>query len=105
MKDLPIISAGEQALFKAAPVPMFIYARKGFRFLAVNDAAIKLYGYTKKEFMVLSATEIRPPEEVERFVRLDQESPDGYFDRGRWLHQNKKGETFYVKSYSRNVLY
>jgi len=36
-------------LFDGIPTPMYIYDDQTFRFLAVNDAAIDQYGYSRDE--------------------------------------------------------
>jgi len=36
-------------LFDELPVPMFIFDSRTFRFLAVNNAAISVYGYSREE--------------------------------------------------------
>jgi PAS domain S-box-containing protein len=38
-------------LFEASPVPMFVYDERTLAFLAVNDAAIAVYGYSRAELL------------------------------------------------------
>ena len=38
-------------LFEASPMPMWVYDAETLAFLAVNDAAIRHYGYTRDEFL------------------------------------------------------
>lgn len=52
-------------LFLAHPYPMWIYDRETLRFLAVNDAAVAFYGYTREEFERMALPDIRPEEELE----------------------------------------
>jgi PAS domain S-box-containing protein len=47
--------------FAASPMPMWIYDVETLRFLAVNDAAVAKYGYSREEFLGMSVTAIRPP--------------------------------------------
>jgi len=51
-------------LFDSNPVPMWVFDRKTLRFLAVNDAAIAQYGYSRDEFLRMTIREIRPAEDV-----------------------------------------
>ena len=57
-----------------------------------NDAALRLYGYTRDEFLRLSALDIRPPEEHERLKSCLQQSNLGTTSRHldaspqRWQH-------------------
>ena len=51
-------------LFDRNPQPLWVYDRESLRFLAVNDAACRHYGYTCEEFLRLSIEAIRPEEEI-----------------------------------------
>lgn len=46
-------------LFQGNPHPMWIYDRETLRFLDVNDAAIKRYGYGRDEFLSMALDDIR----------------------------------------------
>ena len=54
----------QQLLFEASPMPMWVYEVETLKFLAVNDAAIRHYGYSRSEFLSMRITDIRPPEDV-----------------------------------------
>jgi two-component system cell cycle sensor histidine kinase/response regulator CckA len=51
-------------LFEASPMPMWVYDADTLAFVAVNDAAIRHYGYTRDEFLAMRITDIRPAEDV-----------------------------------------
>src|SRR6266581_8789104 len=38
-------------LFESSPLPMWVLDDESLRFLAVNDAALRLYGYSREEFL------------------------------------------------------
>ncbi|MBV9100800.1 MAG: GGDEF domain-containing protein [Candidatus Dormibacteraeota bacterium] len=42
-------------LFERNPQPMWLYDAESFRILAVNEAAMALYGYTRAEFLEMTA--------------------------------------------------
>ncbi|MDQ2959574.1 MAG: EAL domain-containing protein [Candidatus Dormibacteraeota bacterium] len=48
-----------RALFDASPQPMFVLDLRTFRYRAVNDAALVMYGYTRQEFLELEQTDLR----------------------------------------------
>ena len=50
-------------LFDLAPVPAYIFDDATLEFLAVNDATVARYGYSRDEFRRLSLLDIRPPED------------------------------------------
>ncbi|MFZ2490409.1 MAG: PAS domain S-box protein, partial [Thermoanaerobaculia bacterium] len=53
-----------RTLFDANPLPMWVYDCETLAFVAVNDAAVRHYGYTREEFLAMSILDIRPEEEV-----------------------------------------
>jgi two-component system, cell cycle sensor histidine kinase and response regulator CckA len=85
-------------LFEANPNPMWVYDSETLRFLAVNDAAIHTYGYTRTEFLTMAIEDIRPPEERDRLHRLLKTSlpsdAHGLNLSGIWRHRRKDGSLF-----------
>jgi PAS domain S-box-containing protein len=51
-------------LFEKSPLAMWLVEEGTLRFLAVNDAAVRQYGYTRDEFLELTAHDMRRPEDV-----------------------------------------
>jgi len=51
-----------RAMFEHNPNPMYIYDPTNLRFMAVNQAAITKYGFSRDDFMTMTLWEIRPPE-------------------------------------------
>lgn len=47
-------------LFESSPLPMWVLDAESLRFIAVNDAAVRLYGYSREEFLTMAAREIDP---------------------------------------------
>jgi PAS domain S-box-containing protein len=78
-------------LFENSPFPMWVFDSKMLQFLAVNDAAIFQYGYSRDEFLSMSIMDIRPADEVPALKRyLDDERPA--LGPGRiWRHSKKDG--------------
>ena len=52
-------------LFDAAPRPIWVYDRETLRFLAVNQAAVRQYGWSRDEFLGMAVTDLYPEEERE----------------------------------------
>src|SRR5688572_15061611 len=46
-------------LFEESPLAMWVFDARTLRFLAVNEAALRLYGYSREEFLRMSANDIR----------------------------------------------
>ena len=55
-------------LFESNPGPMWVFDIETLAFLAVNDAAVHHYGYSREEFLNLTVMDIRPPEDVTKLL-------------------------------------
>lgn len=84
-------------LFEGNPHPMWIYDAKTLAFLAVNDAALRHYGYSLEEFLSMTIKEIRPPEEVPVLIEyIGKVNPD-FGSYGIWKHRKKDGTVIDVQ--------
>jgi len=92
-------------IFRENPNPMYIYDKKTFRFRQANTAALRQYGYTKEEFLQLTANDIRPTEEIEAFHKINDELPPAYSNAGIWQHTRKDGVSFYVHIFTHQILF
>lgn len=81
-------------LVKNSPEPIFIYDTENLRFLEVNDAAVKLYGFTRDEFLQMDLTDLYTPEDIQTL--LDASNKEGVFS-GPWRHRRKDGSSVYVE--------
>ncbi len=91
------------ALFATAPVPMWIVEDATLQFLAVNEAAVKNYGYTAEEFLRMTSFDIRPPAERER-LNANMSNPV-VGGANRWIHLRKDGVEFPVEVAARMITY
>jgi PAS domain S-box-containing protein len=83
-------------LFEGNPQSMWVYDLETLRFLAVNNAAIHTYGYSRDEFLGMTVKDIRPPEEVPALLR--KISGIQGFDRSdTWRHRRKDGTVMEVE--------
>jgi PAS domain S-box-containing protein len=101
-KSVNTATLSYQNLFNGSPIAIYIMAKGSLKILNVNKAMIKLYGYTEKEFLKMTALDIRPKEDHESFKQyvLKEKEPD---ESGIALHQNKNGEKFYVRFNFHNI--
>lgn len=91
-----------RTLFDVHPQPMWVVDASTFSFLAVNGAAIRLYGYSKDEFLAMTADQIRPEEDVDDLRRAFADWSNNYSQR-IWRHKKKSGEVIPVKVTSFNL--
>jgi two-component system, cell cycle sensor histidine kinase and response regulator CckA len=81
----------QQLMFPANLYPMWIYDCESLRFLAVNDAAVRTYGFSREEFLAMTLMDIRPPEEAPALVDTDSRRKSGLNNPGVWRHRRKDG--------------
>ena len=91
-----------RTLFDVHPQPMWVVDSGTLAFLAVNGAAMRLYGYSKEEFLALTADQIRPEEDVDDLRRAFADWSNNYSQR-LWRHRKKSGEVIPVKVTSFNL--
>jgi two-component system, cell cycle sensor histidine kinase and response regulator CckA len=78
-------------LFDASPLPKWLYDLETQRFLEVNKAAVRGYGYSRDEFLAMTLKDIRPPEDVPKFLDdVAGTDPDAE-TVGIWRHRKKDG--------------
>jgi diguanylate cyclase (GGDEF)-like protein/PAS domain S-box-containing protein len=88
-------------LFEKNPIPMWVYDKESFRFLAVNDAAVLHYGYPREKFLSMTLLDIRPPEEVDKFRQIEAVRQEG---QGHvWRHVRADGSLIDVMAYAETV--
>lgn len=86
-------------LFHLSPLPMWVYDIETLAFLDVNEAAIKHYGYSKKDFFSMTLREIRPIEDFPLFdsQRINAINHSKRFMPGIIKHIKKNGDVIYVE--------
>jgi PAS domain S-box-containing protein len=87
-------------LFYGNPAPMFIFDYKKLHFLAVNNAAITKYGFSKGEFGKMNILDIRPEEDFDKAKSVIEDNVQEFDDKGFWRHKKKTGEIFWVHVFS-----
>lgn len=80
-----------RVLFENHPLPAWVYDVESLRFLAVNEAAIQHYGYTRDEFLRMTVKDIRPPEDIPILLNVLSKLDQGVQLSGIWRHQKKDG--------------
>ena len=80
-----------RVLFERHPNPLWVYDLETAAFLAVNDAAVQHYGYSRAEFLGMTLEGIRPPEDVERLRTHRSTVDEGLVEAGEWRHRTKDG--------------
>lgn len=86
-------------LFENNPLPIWIIDISNYKFLDVNKQALKHYGYSREEFLSMTALDIRPEAEKEHFIRSNFSSGEDELNinRGIWNHVKKDGTLIKVQ--------
>lgn len=84
-------------LFEKSSLPMWIYDLQTLSFLAVNDAAVEYYGYSRAKFLTMTVRQLHP-------LELRSNSLDGLLmshvgaeNRTTWQHMKNDGTVVYVE--------
>src|SRR5262245_8477536 len=95
--------ASFRLLFESNPIPMWVYEHATLRFIAVNEAAIEHYGYSREQFLAMTLLDIRPADDRDEVRRL---AGTAEADMGRtWRHQKADGTEIQVAVFSQPLVY
>jgi PAS domain S-box-containing protein len=89
-------------LFDIHPHPMWVVEAKTLRFLAVNQAAVNHYGYSREEFLSMTADQLRYPEDIGQLLKDFQDDSRSYMQRVA-RHRKKNGEPIDVEIVAFNL--
>jgi PAS domain S-box-containing protein len=94
-------------LFENNPVPMWVIDLITFKFLDVNNMAILQYGYSREEFLSMTALDIRPDKDKDHFTKSSDPSEINAtnFNRGIWNHKKKNGTIIEVEIIAHKIIY
>jgi PAS domain S-box-containing protein len=95
-----------RALFEVNPLPMWLRDPETLDFVAVNDAAIRQYGYSREEFLSMTVRDILAPEELASIAefRWDRMQAIEPWNAGVRRHRRKDGTFFWVEVTGRDVV-
>ncbi|MFN3531258.1 MAG: EAL domain-containing protein [Candidatus Brocadia sp.] len=92
-------------LFESNPHPMWVYDLETLNFLAVNNAAIHHYGYSREEFLAMTIKDIRPFEDIPALLDSVSKVTNGFDMAGIWRHRKKDGNIIYVEINSHTITF
>jgi two-component system cell cycle sensor histidine kinase/response regulator CckA len=92
-------------LFEHNPMATWLYEIDTLKFLRVNEAAVRQYGYTHEEFGQMTILEIRPEADREKARAYVRSMNVMLEQHGTWLHQARDGRKFEVELISHELLY
>ena len=91
-------------VFEKNPNPAWIHDAESLRILAVNEAAMRKYGYTRDEFLGLTLADLRVCDEVPSLrEQLSSPYPEPV-DEAVWRHRTKGGAIIEVEILAQEIL-
>jgi PAS domain S-box-containing protein len=103
--DLRDIEERHRSWFVHNPLPMWIFDSETLRFVEVNEAAVRQYGYSRQEFLAMTIKDIRLPEDIPALLEL-MCAP--YQDRTQMVmarHRTKSGHLLQVEVYAQQDIW
>lgn len=83
-------------LFENNPQPMWVFDRNTFSFLAVNEAALRHYGYSREEFLRMNVLDLQPKRGVTPGVKALRRHRSRELPQSESVTQRKKDGTLIV---------
>ncbi len=94
-----------QLLFEHNPMPMWVYDDESLKFLEVNEAAQKKYGYSREEFLSMTIKDIRPEEEIPKLLDDLINNSSGYATGVFFKHLTKDKQVLDVEIKGHDILF
>ena len=95
-------------IFVNHPQPMWIFELATLRFLDVNEAACRAYGYSRRRFLMMTISDIRPHGDDERLAEHLNElrrAEVATTEQTLWRHRRADGSIFYADIMSNGIVF
>lgn len=92
-------------LFERNPQPTWVFHPQTLKFLAVNEAAVHHYGYTRDEFLSMTLKDIRPAEDVTALIAHVNKTIEPSDAQTSWRHKKKDGTMIDVEVSAQEIEY
>jgi two-component system cell cycle sensor histidine kinase/response regulator CckA len=100
--DLRSSETRYRSLFESIPLPMWVFDLATLKFLAVNEAAVRHYGYTRSEFATMTLADIRPAGEA---TSPRDSVPESVDEKQTWRHHRKDGSAITVEIKAHDLIF
>src|SRR5207237_3075475 len=92
-------------LFETNPLPMWVFDRETLAFLAVNEAAVRHYGFSRGDFFSMPIRDIRPQSDVPALLQVVSHPVEGLSSTDPWKHRKKDGTVIDVEITSHGLTF
>jgi len=90
-------------LFDSSPIPMWVFDVETLKFLAVNEATVRHYGFSRQEFLRMTIADIRPEEDIPHLLQTTAKRIHGLQQATLWRHRKKDGAVIEVEIVSHDL--
>jgi PAS domain S-box-containing protein len=90
-------------IFESSPQPIWVHQRSTLRFLMVNEAALRQYGWSLAEMLSMSVTALMPPGEPLPEEALQTVAPANPAEPLEARHLTRDGRILEVEVFSRSI--
>ena len=92
-------------LFDSTPQPIWVYDENTLAFLAVNEAAVSTYGYSREEFFSMTIDDLMSPDSGPALLIKTASGADEPVLSSPWRHRRKDLSSIYVELTSHPVVF
>lgn len=89
--ELLAAHARYRSLFEKNPLPSWVQRVEDGRLIAVNDAMVEKYGYTREELRAMTSHALVADEQTLRLAEFFRRHSDAVGQAGVWRHQTRDG--------------
>ena len=90
------VAEATSRIFNESSLPMWVYDPRTLSFLAVNDATVEHYGYSREEFLTMTVQQLHLLEDRSNLLDVMLMSPVAAENKETWRHMKKDGRVVYV---------
>ena len=91
-----------RVLFQKNPNPVWVCDAEALRILAVNEGALRVYGYAREEFLGLTLADLHVSDDVPSLLEHASSPQPELVDAGVWRHRKKGGTIIDVELVSQS---
>ncbi|WP_183565013.1 PAS domain-containing protein [Mucilaginibacter sp. SP1R1] len=104
-EELRLSEQKYKLLFDSNPLPMWMIAKDDLSIIAVNAAAVRIYGYTVEEFLKMSIKDIRLVDDWDKLVVSYAEHEPALGHMGAFKHRKKDGTIINVQIIAEEIVF
>jgi len=93
------------SLFEHNPLPFWVFDAATSRFLEVNAAAVRAYGYTREEFLGMTIFDLRDSAEQPGLVEHLASAGEARGGPRVWAHRTRQGQHIDVRIHAADIVF